>query len=244
MHRIIAACIVLFLLAKPYGQQATSQPSVFITTKADIVITVNKHDTGADIVEVSPVKRDYPPKLLNEQIMRLGENLKSSVRGLQMYVYQMDPKDRRLDVLKAKFAVNGIIDRENRVLHIEPIVKAFAGAPEPYTIKGMSLLFNGEAPVKGRTISKLNTSSLRAEAIFTDTMPAGIEYRIELLEQDPNKLRFPDRHEEPQKVVQASKGDKRALIVVLFGVAAVALGALVYFSMLRTAAKQRPKPKR
>lgn len=226
------------------GQQVTPQPSVFLTTKVDLIVTVSKHDTGADIVEVSPVRRDYPPKLLNEQILKLGEYLKSNVRGLQMYVYQMDPKDRRLDALKAKFAVNGIIDRDNRVLHIEPILKAFAGAPKPYSIKGIALIFDREAPVKGRTISKLNTSSVRAEAIFTDRMPAGIEYRIELLEQDPNKVRFPDKHEEPQKLVREPRSGKSALIVVLFGVSAVALGALVYFSMLRTVARQRPKPKR
>jgi len=217
---------------------------VFVTTRADIVVSVAKHSTGADIVEVSPVKRDYPPKLLNEQILKLGEYLGSNVRGLQMYVYQMDPKDSRLDVLKAKFAVNGIIDRTNEIFRIEPIVKAFAGAPKPYTIKGISLILDGEVPIKGRTISKIRTSSVRAEAIFTDKMPAGIEYRIEILDQDPNKIVFPEKHEEPQVYVKSPGKGKAALILGLFSAAAVALGALVYFSLLRTASHKRPKTKR
>lgn len=234
----------MLFFANPLGQQAPAQPSVFITVKADVIISVSKHSTGADIVEVSPVKRDYPPKLLNEQITKLGEYLKSNVRGLQMYIYQMDPKDGRLDILKAKFAVNGIIDRESGIFRIEPIVKAFAGAPAPYTVRGISLILDSEAPIKGRTISKLNTSSVRAEAIFTDKMPAGIEYRIELLEQDPLKVSFPDNLDEPGKLIKSPRGNKTVLIIGLFSAAAVALGALVYLSMLRTANRQRPKLKR
>lgn len=244
MHRFIAACIVLLFGVAAFAQQAPSQPSVFITTKADVIISVSKHSTGADIVEVSLVKRNYPSKLLNEQILRLGQYLGSNVRGLQIYLYQMDPKDSKLDVLKAKFAVSGIIDRENQTIRIEPILRAFAGAPDPYTIKGISLMLDGEAPVKNRTISKLNTSSVRAEAIFTDKMPAGIEYRFELLEQDPNKITFPDKHEEPEKLVKAPGGSKKGLIIGLFVAAAVALGALVYFSVLRSGTQPRSKPKR
>lgn len=226
------------------AQQSKTQPSVFITTKADVIISVKKHNTGADIVEVSLVKRNYPAKLLNDQILKLGEYLHSNVRGLQIYIYQIDPKAPALDVLKAKFAVDGLIDKTQQVYRIEPILKAFAGAPDPYTIKGISLLFEGEAPVKDRTISTLNTSSVRAEAIFTDNLPAGIEYRIELLEQDPNKISFPEKHVQPDKLVKAPGASKKTLIIVLFAVAAVALGALVYFSVLRSATQPRPKPKR
>ena len=238
------AAIVLAVVAATAvaaGQSPHPDVSVFLSVKADVLITVSKQKMGGDLVDVIPVDKNYPPELLAKQIQALSSYLGSQPRGLQMFRYQIEQNRPDMTFLEATFGVDGVIDRERGRLAILPFLKAFAGAPSPYTIHGVSLIFNDERATT-RTIRTYKSSSVRAEAI-TSTSPLSIEYRIELLTQDPREMSFPDEYTKPpEETAPQARANRPALIMTLFTAAALAGGALVYLALLRGAPPARSKP--
>jgi hypothetical protein len=223
------------------AQSPSSNVSVFLSVKADVLVTVTKQKMGGDLVEIIPVAQDYPPTLLAKQIAALSRFLGSEPRGTQMYRYEIEQGRPDLTYLEASFGVDGVIDRENGRLAIAPFLKALAGAPAPYTIHGISLIFDDERPTP-RTIRTYKSSSVRAEAI-TSSSPLSIEYRIELLTQDPREISFPDEYTKPpEETTPPAKANRTVLIIALCAVAALTGGALVYLALLRGAPPARSKP--
>lgn len=214
------------LAASAHAQQGGTRP--------DVTVVVTEHSTTADLVEVTLLAPDYPKELLTDQCNRLGDLLGVAPRGLLVYLYPPEATDRRMQFLKATFATNGIIDREHGELNIEPVLKAFAGAPAPHTIHNISLIFSGETPNENTVRRFAKKDVLLAEA-KASVAPAGIEYSVQLFSQDASLISFPRRVEakSPEKAEAPSKNPNQTLIFALFTVAAIAGGALVYLALLR-----------
>ncbi len=234
-----APFLLLFgLLQVSVAQTAPSEPSTFVP---DITFTIQKHPTGADMVEVTARADGYPPELLRSQIDRLGEYIKSKPRGIDVGVYAPDPENPALRFTKGTFAVDGIIDRKEGTLRIRPIAQAIAGAPKPWTVHGLVIQFQGEVPtqqIPKSWPSKFVPGLGRFEG-EKDNRLTGVEYRITLLSQDPAKFDIPEPGEKPAQQSQKSepKSSMDWISVIVFVVAAIAVGVLVYSLLLRV----RPK---
>jgi hypothetical protein len=206
----------------------------------DVTVVIREHSTSADMVEVTMSRADYPPELLREQLERLGAELGSPPRGLNVAVVKMAPNNRNLQFVKATFAVNGILDRAGKRLDIQPILRGFAGAREPFTIDSLLIIFDGERPGP-RTVKSHRSDAVEAEAAFV-AAPTEIEYHVRLKTQDPAKIEFPPQAPEPTS--DAKPSEERSGTPVLFyaalGAGALAVGALVYLALLRSGGSARP----
>lgn len=224
----------LFLLAAVALAQTGQTPF-----RPDITIVAREHSLGPDIVEVTLSKGDYPEDLLRRQLEDFGKRLGSAPRGLAVGSVQLDPGNPSLKFLKARFAVDGFIDRPQGALRIEPLLRAFAGAPEPYTIGTILLLFDGERPGAG-TVKRHQTDAVEAEGRVNDEPPM-IEYAIVLKSQTPDKIAFPDKVLEQSAVPQPSQQESGTPVLFWGAVAAASLaaGALVYLALLRGGSGRR-----
>lgn len=231
MWRLFATWAVGLITVAGFAQPTMMRP--------DISVVVSEHQTTADMVEVTALRDDYPIELMREQCERLGAILGAPVRGLQVTKTPLSSDDPKLAFVKAKFATNNIIRREDRTLHVQPILRAFAAAPDPFTVKQIQVVFAGERPNEQtvRTLSKPGVLNAVARA---SNAPAGIEYSIELLTQDPDKIVFPERLEKPEPLQeeQPEKGSNQTVLIALLAIAAVSLGALVYSLFLRSGQKR------
>ena len=217
--------------------------SLFDSQVPDATITVTKHPMGADMVENTMTKNGYPPQLLDSQVRQLSKTIGSDPRGVQVFDYVLDPTNPDTHFTKATFAVDGIIDRKLGSVRINPLAKIFAGAPKPWTIHALDLEFKGEVPTE-RMIKIWRSKSAVVEGRYQDLKDpklAGIEFRVELLSQDPAKLDIPEPGES-SKTVSKSKTDVAGTdwtAISVLVVAALACGALVYSLLIRSRPKTR-----
>jgi len=210
-----------------------SGKSVFEITKPEVIVEVSKHRYGADMFSITAVNPNYPPDLLRLQAIRICEIVGTPARGLFAGTTSIR-SDPRLNSTRATFATNGVIDRDKGILRISPIIQAFAGARPPYTVHGIMILFNGEQPTPN-VLRSYRTPGLRLQAIAVQNPPV-VEYRIQLLSQDPKLLEVPDSLPAEQEPLTAStlpsSGADWSLWIPLLAGAAAA-GVLVYLLMLR-----------
>lgn len=232
--RAPAACCCLALAACAGAQPGApggQARSLFLTVKPQVTVVVREHNTGADLVEMTLLDPHYPPEVLQSQIATLGALLNSKPRGLHVYRQQI-LKD--LSFIKATFAVDGLVDPQ-KGLRLAPIVKALAGAPGKRALRGMSIIFEGQAPNE-RTVRRFASPAVEVEA-QADPGFGGIEYRVRLLTQDPARIDLPDGAPVPVQpavpVPKPPRGGVDWTLIALFGVAAIAVGALVYSLLLR-----------
>jgi hypothetical protein len=196
---------------------------------------VKEHPTGAEDVEVTVLDGRYPETLLRSQMDELGRRLGTPPRGLIVYRDDVAPE---ISFLKATFAVTGLIDRPRGILHLEPIVQAFAGAPAPFTVNGLDVLFENETP-NTHTVKAWQGDSAEVEALFQQGAVPMIEYRVKLLTQDRDKISIPSEPtaEAPKVEPPQPKSHSDVLMIVLIAVAALAVGALVYSVLLKRSLK-------
>lgn len=201
--------------------------------RPDVTIVIREHATSADLVQVTMARPDYPPDLLRQQLETMGRELGSAPRGLNIAVTSLAPNRKELQFVKATFAVNGILDREGQRLNIAPILKGFAGAPAPFTVENLLIIFDGERPGE-RTVKNHTSDSVDAKAYFVPS-PTEIEYHVKLRSQDPAKIDFPAQAPEPTSTKNPSeeRSSSPLLFYVALGVGALAVGALVYLALLR-----------
>jgi hypothetical protein len=215
-----------------------SGKSLFEVAKTDVIVQVTKHQYGADMFEITAVQPNYPADLLRKQVTAMCDLGGTPARGLAAGNIAMRGEPG-LYSTRATFATNGIIDREKGTLRIGPIVQAFAGAPAPFTVHGMMILFNGEQPTPN-VLRTYRTPGIRLQAVALQNPPQ-VEYRVQLLSQDPKLLQIPETPEPEQKplpsasIVQRNGVDWLTWVALLAG--AGAAGFLVYFLMLRLTAK-------
>ncbi len=247
MKKRVFAWLVFWVLALG-GIPASggSQGSAgFAEVKPDVVIRVKKAPTGADYVHVQVVPADYPKDLLAEQCQKVGQYLGSGIRGLRVWYSSAGtlPSGAEVRVLRADFAVDFVINQETGVLRLVPFARAFAGAPEPHTVRCLAIAFEGVTPREGVTVREVENSSVRLWGSYDRQMNV-VEYRIILKVQDPAGVDFPEtvasartnRAENPS----TQRKDWRWLVWTFAG--AVLAGILVYL-VLRPYRGKPPAPR-
>ena len=231
---------ILFLLcfgvALAQTSGGTAPGGLFTTVKTQIAVRVWKHPVGADMVEVTALEPAYPGQLLRSQVEMLGSKLHSIPRGLTVFRNEISPG---MSFTKATFAVDGLIDRTKHLLHISEVVQAFAGAPPPFTVTGMSIIYDGETP-SANTPRSFDSRAVSLDSQLS-TSPALIEYRVQLLSQDPGSLAIPEVLEQKNDAApsKAAKAGTDWTLWSLVAISAVAVFALVYSLVLKATAKPR-----
>ena len=211
----------IFALGAVASPQSPAKPP---SRAWDVIVTVRKDRVGADLVSFGARRSDYPPDLLREQIGKVG----SDVRGLSVVREEIRPGEASSAVVRGSCAVDGLIEASG-ALNIAPIARAFAGAPEPYTVHRMLVSFDGVPVVPGKTMA-YHTAGPGSDLVFSGRLVgSSVEYEVELRSQDPARLVV---NETVAPVASASgavaKSGYDAATVALFALAALAAGALVY----------------
>lgn len=195
-------------------------------------IVVKQDSSGSELVNISMFDANYPTLLLQQQIANLGPEVGTAPRGVAIFTQSFGPQpDQKL--VKAQFAINGIINRIRREVKLQALVRMFAGAPSPYTIGAVKIILDGEVP-NDRTIRTFANEGVVVDGTVSSSPPA-IEYLVQLKTQEPLKIEIPLNH---QPVVFAPAEKPAAtppmtnLLIALIVLASVAAGALVYFLMV------------
>ena len=190
----------------------------------DVIVTVRKDRVGADLVSFGARRSDYPPELMKTQIERLG----ASVRGLSVVREEIRPGETASAVVRGSCAVDGLIEPSG-ALNVAPLAQAFAGAPEPYTVRRMLVSFDGVAVVHGKTIA-YHTAGKGSDLVFSGRLVgSSVEYDVRLRSQDPARLVVNEtKPAAPSVAAPGARGGYDGLTVGLFVLAALAAGALVY----------------
>jgi len=224
---VCAACLV------SAQTPTTGGATLFDTVRPDVIITIKKHPLGADLVEVSMPQENYPADLLRSQIAALGKSLGVEPRGVKLEANQVATGAQNLTFLKASFGIDGLIDRANGKVALQPIVRAFAGEHGPYTIKGYEIILDGEN-ADPRNVRKFNSPAVDVEGIHIES-PPGVEYRVLLKTTEPDKIFIPSwsGEQRPQPTQPHSNGTLDWTLYALLIVGAIAIGALVYSVLLR-----------
>lgn len=212
--------------------------NLFSTVRPDIMVVVREHSTGAEMVTVTAISKDYSKEVLADQVRALGVELGVEPRGVVITAPKLGT-EAAVSFVRAEFAVNGLIERTGGTLKLQPIVRAFCGAPEPYTVTGLKIGFEGERATK-KMLQRFAIPGVLALEGRASLSPPGIEYQVRLDDQDPQKVKIPDEYVPPanQTPVQSpSTGPSRSLLIGLFVLAGLGLGALVYLAILRSGSR-------
>lgn len=235
--RLSPAFAFLALAVAAKGQQAPAPASLFTSTRVDAAIVVHKHPMGTDMVQVTVLKPTYSMDLLRKQISRLSQELHSEPRALQVYASDLSPADPNSRMVKASFGIDGLIDREKGVLHIQPLARAFALASSQDKLDALMIQFEEESPTSHtiKTCAAPSCGGVELEGRSSGANASlGVEYRVKYTDHDPDKISIPD--EPRQKAATAAPAAKQGMDWMLIGlllVAALAVGALVYSVLLR-----------
>jgi hypothetical protein len=204
------------------------------------IVQVSKTKVGADLVLITVLDHDYPPRLLQSQANGIGSLTPGGARGLQVFQSVLKKDDPESSFWKASFAVNGLIDAVHGTLSLQPIVRAMAGAPAPHTIQQFYVEFDG-VKVQPATLGSYFSPSVQ---ITRELQGPTIEYGVTLLSQNPQEIQIPDSNSPPVTRVGAKGSASGTDWVVFgaFGVGALAAGALVYsllLTLLRSSGRTR-----
>lgn len=223
--------LILVTCLPGFGQgtpgPSSPQTNLFSTMKIEATVVVRKHSMGADIVDITPLATDYPVTELRAVVDRLNLELKGSVRGIQVYDVTQSGQGR---MVRLTFGCDGLIDRANGVLRVNPIARAFAPTKGSTAIKSFIVQFENEVP-GARSIQRYSSDAIDVEA-KTAGDQYGVEYRVVLKTNDPKAIDIPEG--EAKRVNQTPvpvPSSDRALWIVL-GIAGLGAGALVYCLLL------------
>ena len=224
------------------GRESATR-SLFMTTRIDATVVVHKHKMGADLVEIAVLKPTYSADLLEKQVRGIAHELNEEPRGLSLYRYPLDGSDPKSDVLKASFAVDGLIDETTGVLRLEPIARGMCLATATDQLNCLMVQFERETPTS-RTLQSCSPPAPGCSGAAVEGQPRGpdlgVEYRVKLLSHDPNAIHLPDAGVPPARVaaaVRVARPKTDWTLYVLLLVSAVAVGALVYSLLLRGGAR-------
>ena len=241
---LIAAILPLVMWAQNPSQppQTPETPAVKELTEADfgrpdVVITVEKRPSGADFVTITVLKENYPTEFLAAQAAKIAELSGSMARGLN--VSQTNLGTQSVGLQRAEFATDFLVNREKGEINFEALIHPFLGVPEPATVTSFLVQFSGEQ-ASFSTLQKMATEGVKVMGVSMAN-PAGLEYRIKVLSQDPKLVRIPKSVSEPvgkTQPVQTQSGPN-FIVFLLLGVGVLAAGALVYSLLLRPASGSR-----
>ena len=171
------------------------------------------------LVKISLLDPGYPAKLLSQQIQSISTGVGNPVRGVQVTAKPL----ANSTVVQGLFAIDGLVDSKTGLLRLNPIVRAFMGAPSPYTIHQMLVDYDGQF-LKPNGIESFNNKAIEVHRSVTGP---SIEYQISLLTQDPSSVDIPLTKTPESPPVRSSPGIDWTTVAI-FVVAALAAGALVY----------------
>lgn len=216
-----------------FGQTTSLDPNAM---KPEATVVVREHSTGAELVEVTMLAPDYPLEALRQAVEQVGALTGSPSRGV--YVSRVEIV-RGQKFAKATFATDHLIDRSTGALWLEPIVRAFAGSPEPHRLRCLAITFVGQTATAA-TLKSYRTRYLALEAtsLAGDTqsgMPPAIEYRVALDTSNPADISIPKTYERapPPEASPSKTGAVSPTAIALIGGAMIVVGALVYWLVLR-----------
>ncbi len=241
--RFTLVIVCLLAIAVAVGQTPAA-PSLFATTKIEAAVVVTPNKAGMQDVAITILKPTYSHELLQAQIARLGKELGFEPRGLQVTNYSFDPSDETARQVRATFGIAGLIDPQAGVLHVQPLAKALSIAQAPDSLEAVMIEFQGQSPtpntIKSCSPPAPGCSGVELEG-RSEGAGAGIEYRVKFLTHDPDKVSVPDRPQQPVREVETKPEPKGTdwTLMSLIGLAAIAVGALVYSLLLRG----RPAPR-
>jgi hypothetical protein len=222
--------------------------SLFATSRPDAVLVVYKGRTGADLVQVSILDPHFPPALLRQEIARMGQELKSEPRGVDVGYTRSVPSDPDSTVLRGNFAVDGLIDRVAGTLHIRAIARGFALASGRAKLDALMIQFQHESPTASTLRSCAPPEAGCSGAIIegrAQGADVGIEYRLKYLTHDPDQIDLPDSPREvsvKKPIAHSSKPSTDWTLVILVIVGGAAAGALVYSLLLGRRRRTTPRP--
>ncbi|MBS1719531.1 MAG: hypothetical protein JST35_03685 [Armatimonadetes bacterium] len=217
--------------------------TLFDTVRPQVMIVVRKHAMGSDLFEI--------------QMLQGGVDLEAMKAALKDFETQLGSPlqvpviDRRVvpgpgpstEYLTAKFAVNGFIDRKNKRINLQPLVRAFSSMKANPPVKGFSIVLDGEKPTD-ETVRQYLADDVGVQAIHTQ-QPLGIEYRVEVRTTNPSGLVIPSALSEvpaePKSPPAKPSSTFDWRIAALVGVGLIALGALVYSLLLQPRNSKRSK---
>jgi hypothetical protein len=236
MRFTLVSLVLLFGAFAP-AQNGTNR-SLFVTTRVDATAVIDRVK-GVDMVEVTVLKPNYSPDLLRRQIARLGQELHFEPQGLGIGYVHLTTADPSSGMIRASFAVNGLIDSQSGALHVRPIARAFALASPTDKLDALMVQFKSARPspqiIRACSPPEPGCSGVILEG--RDNGPGlGIEYRLKFLTHDPDAVSLPDT---PQDVpaVKAPEPVKPpatdGTLIALLLICAAAVGALVYSLLLR-----------
>lgn len=219
------------------GSAQDAQPEVIDPSMVppQVSIVVKEHAATPDLIEITMLDPNYPQDRLREQVLKIGQITGTGIRGLDINKVQFDTQIPQ-GFVKARFATDHVIDRSTGRLNLGSLVEPFLGSAEPFEIRSFLITFDGETPTeKTLRVYADKYVAVKAEQI---TSPPGIDYRIVVFSQDPEKVNIPL---EPSQAQAPADGDKVevkglpvGLLISLIVIAGLAAGALVYFALLKT----------
>lgn len=233
--RHFATFSLLFFSCTAFSQEngsETGAEDLFMDVRSQVVVRVLEHEIGADMFEVTMVEPDYPPEVLAAQVEALGNSLGKSLRGFEAYSKQIEKNQ----FLSATFAVDGFMDSRTGEVNLQPLIRAFAGAEAPHTVKGMTVILDSFKPTED-TLQTFSSPTVKVQGKIGDE-GTGIEYRVQLLSQKPEEIVIDPAQESVEKPVEAPVEPSRPIwIWALVGLGGIAAGVLVYFLVSKRAAK-------
>lgn len=238
MRLLPIAVLFLAALTTVFGQGQS--PDLFRTVRPQLMITIRRDPNGsaADLLELKSTDADYPPLQLQQQILKLGESLNSQPRGLS---FERHAVAANMSSVRATCAIDNVIDRKTGQFHLTEIARAFAGGEAGHQVTGLSLSFLGERPGK-KTLLAFGTEAdgVQVQGDYNATF-GSIEYRVKLNSQDPARISIPEGGEQnaPQRPSSDGRNSVDWSLWGLIAIAAIAVGALVYSLLIRTATSKR-----
>lgn len=227
--RLNAVFFLFLFSAALHGQPSGN---TILQSRPDVFVEVRKSQVGPDYVRVQAVDADYPAELLEKQCKAIGTYMGGEIRGLdlQQVPTGASPGGKPGAIVTAEFAVNGLIRREEGVLELNAICKAFAGADAPHTVDLLAIIFRGETPKEGTTLKAWAGPSAEVFANFDPTVPM-VEYRVALKTQVADEIRIPATiHEQIRQEKSSKESSQTTLLPWVIG-AGVLIGLLVYFAL-------------
>lgn len=201
----------------------------------DVTVSVYKHPIGADMVTLTVLDPDFPPEVLSREAAEIGGALGTPIRGLKLSRELVGPKGAP-GLLSASFATNGILNGE-RGIKLQPIVRSLAGGTGHAKVSGIDVILR-DVKTSPNMIKDYASDAVIVRA--ADSPEGILNYRIELLAQDPGRVVIPDLVEEPKPTREVTvRRSSMAVIWILVGLGAIAVGAIVYNLALRVPKRTR-----
>lgn len=204
--------------------------------RAEISIEVREHSMGPDDVIITALTEGYPQDLLRRQCEMVGQLSGGGVRGLRVGEHVISARAEQ-GFVRAMFGTEHVIDRASGRLNLEALVKPFAGTDAPFTVNVLAISFPGETPTE-KILKTYSNSGVDLIGHAMESPPA-IEYRVKLKTQNPDLVSIPLDAQAAESTATGQEPQEPAapmpmwLFLTIIIAGAIALGALVYFAVLR-----------